>query len=103
MSFLKVLYRSFGILENLTAKCKVNISNKDYVRIVFNDNGNGILDENLTRVMNPFFTTKQSGKGTGLGLWVSYNIIKSFSGDIKVESRPGEGAAFTIYLPLVQS
>ncbi len=65
------------------------------------DNGSGISEKNLAHIFEPFFTTKKSGKGTGLGLWVSYNIIKSFSGDIKADSVEGEGTTFTISLPQV--
>lgn len=65
------------------------------------DNGSGIPAKNLAHIFEPFFTTKKSGKGTGLGLWVSYNIIKSFSGDIKAESEEGKGTTFLISLPKV--
>jgi two-component system NtrC family sensor kinase len=74
-----------------------------YVCAKIQDNGSGIAKEHQRLIFDPFFTTKKSGKGTGLGLWVSYNIIKSFSGDIKVESEVGEGTAFTIFLPRVES
>jgi signal transduction histidine kinase len=67
------------------------------------DNGVGIPPENLGKIFDPFFTTKQTGKGTGLGLAVSYNIIKDLKGDISVSSSPGEGTTFTIRLPLEDS
>jgi signal transduction histidine kinase len=54
----------------------------------------------MTKVFEPFFTTKKEGKGTGLGLWVSYGIIKSFQGNIKVTSTKGKGTQFTITLPI---
>ena len=63
------------------------------------DNGNGIAPENLPHIFEPFFSTKKPGKGTGLGLWVSFNIIKSFSGNIQATSVVGEGTVFTISLP----
>ena len=63
------------------------------------DNGPGIPKQNLARIFDPFFTTKPTGQGTGLGLSVSYGIIKSHGGDISVESAPGEGASFHITLP----
>ncbi len=63
------------------------------------DNGCGIPAEHLGHIFEPFFTTKKSGKGTGLGLWVSYNIVTGCGGDIKVQSREGEGTTFTISLP----
>ncbi len=63
------------------------------------DNGRGIPAENVDHIFEPFFTTKKEGKGTGLGLWVSYNIMKSFSGDIKVKSVLDNGTTFTLSLP----
>ncbi|MBI4429270.1 MAG: hybrid sensor histidine kinase/response regulator, partial [Ignavibacteriales bacterium] len=47
-----------------------------------------------------FYTTKEVGKGTGLGLWVSYGIVKNFQGDIQVKSEPGRGTTFTVLLPV---
>jgi PAS domain S-box-containing protein len=64
------------------------------------DNGAGIRKENLDHIFEPFFTTKQPGKGTGLGLWVCYNIIKGFSGELVVESEANQGTAFHIFLPV---
>jgi two-component system NtrC family sensor kinase len=68
--------------------------------ISFRDNGVGIDPENLARIYDPFFTTKQIGKGTGLGLAVSYGVIKDHGGEIAVESKVGEGTNFRITLPL---
>ncbi|MBO0800260.1 MAG: histidine kinase, partial [Blastocatellia bacterium] len=75
----------------------------DSVVIKFRDSGMGIDPEHLSRIYDPFFTTKQIGKGTGLGLAVSYGIIKDHGGHIDVESRPGEGALFLITLPLASA
>ena len=71
--------------------------------INFRDTGTGISAENLSKIYDPFFTTKQIGQGTGLGLAVSYGIIKDHGGHIHVESKPGEGALFQITLPLVSA
>ena len=60
----------------------------------------GIKEENLGKVFEPFFTTKKEGRGTGLGLWVSYGIVKSFQGDIKIESKVNAGTTFLIKLPI---
>jgi two-component system NtrC family sensor kinase len=64
------------------------------------DTGHGIEKKNLARIFDPFFTTKPTGEGTGLGLSVSYGIIKNHGGDILVESEVGRGSTFTIVLPL---
>jgi len=73
---------------------------KDEAIINFTDTGSGIQEENLNKIFEPFFTTKSQGKGTGLGLWVSYGIIQSFQGNIEVQSKPGQGTTFTIKLPI---
>jgi PAS domain S-box-containing protein len=78
---------------------------KDMVGIRFSDTGHGISRENLDKVFEPFFTTKKVGEGTGLGLSVSYGIIKKYGGDIQVESRTKEddgesGTVFTVLLPV---
>ena len=72
----------------------------DEVILTFEDTGPGIEQKNLSKIFEPFFTTKEQGKGTGLGLWVSYGIVKSFRGDIKVKSKPGKGTTFIINLPI---
>ena len=63
------------------------------------DNGSGIPEEDIPHIFEPFYTTKSKDKGTGLGLWVSYNIISSYSGTISVESHSGKFTTFTIVLP----
>jgi len=70
------------------------------VMVEVSDTGHGISRENLTRIFDPFFTTKPTGEGTGLGLSVSYGILKGHGGNITVRSQPGEGAAFTLSLPV---
>ncbi len=72
---------------------------KNESRIDVIDNGPGIPPENIDQIFDPFFTTKKEGIGTGLGLSVSYNIIKKNGGRMKVESTPGQGTCFTLYLP----
>jgi len=64
------------------------------------DTGYGIEKQHLPRIFDPFFTTKSTGEGTGLGLSVSYGIIKSHGGDIFVDSEPGKGSLFTVVLPV---
>ncbi|MDQ6764207.1 MAG: tetratricopeptide repeat protein [Bacteroidota bacterium] len=71
----------------------------DKVEIKVADNGNGIPQNIIDKIFQPFFTTKPTGQGTGLGLSLSYDIIKAHGGDLKVESKEGEGSQFTIQLP----
>lgn len=70
------------------------------VEIKFKDTGKGIKKENLTKVFDPFFTTKPVGQGTGLGMSISYRVIQNHHGSINVESEVGQGATFTIVLPI---
>jgi two-component system, NtrC family, sensor kinase len=69
------------------------------VRIMVIDTGSGIAPEHLDRIYDPFFTTKPRGRGTGLGLSVSYGIVKEHSGTLTAESTPGEGSRFIVSLP----
>jgi two-component system, NtrC family, sensor kinase len=82
----------------------VHLSTKkkaDKIEIAIKDNGDGIPDAVLKKIFQPFFTTKPTGIGTGLGLSLSYDIVKAHGGDIRVKSEEGEGSEFTIQLPLV--
>lgn len=72
----------------------------DYLILTFFDNGPGIDKGKIKKVFDPFFTTKAVGVGTGLGLYISYEIIKQHGGKITIQSEPGEGTAFIIKLPV---
>jgi two-component system NtrC family sensor kinase len=76
-------------------------AHKGSIEIQFRDNGVGISEENLPKIFEPFFTTKKVGQGTGLGLSVSYGIVKEHGGDITIDSKVGEGSTFTVLLPIV--
>ena len=69
------------------------------VQIKVTDNGNGIPQKVLDKIFQPFFTTKPTGQGTGLGLSLSYDIVKAHGGELKVETKEGEGSEFNIILP----
>lgn len=75
---------------------------QDEIHISFADTGEGIAEENLDKIFEPFFSTKKVGEGTGLGLSVSYGLIRNHGGEIKVTSRTGEGTVFTVVLPAGQ-
>lgn len=75
-------------------------SNDAHVFIKICDNGPGIGPDAIDKIWDPFFTTKEVGKGIGLGLALTYDIVKRHGGEIQVESRPGEGCEFTVLLPL---
>jgi signal transduction histidine kinase len=80
----------------------VSVSTKksgDKVLISVKDNGNGIPQKILDKIFQPFFTTKPTGQGTGLGLSLSYDIVKAHGGELKVETKENEGSSFIIELP----
>jgi two-component system, NtrC family, sensor kinase len=71
------------------------------IHVGVTDNGHGIPEEVQKKIFDPFYTTKQSGKGTGLGLWISYNIIEKMGGTITLVSEAGQGTTFIVKLPIV--
>jgi signal transduction histidine kinase len=91
--------------RNTEYKPLVSIQTKkadDKVEITVSDNGIGIPENIIDKIFQPFFTTKPTGEGTGLGLSLSYDIItKEHKGSIKVESKAGKGSTFIIQLPVV--
>jgi signal transduction histidine kinase/tetratricopeptide (TPR) repeat protein len=91
----KELYGTFEPTVSVTTK-----KLRDKVEISVRDNGTGIPQKALDKIYQPFFTTKPTGQGTGLGLSLSYDIIKAHGGELKVETKEGEGAEFMIFLPL---
>jgi signal transduction histidine kinase len=74
-----------------------------YIKLRVSDTGSGMTPEIKKRIFDPFFTTKEKGKGTGMGLSLAYDIIKSYGGEITVESAPGHGTLFDVYFPVVKS
>jgi two-component system NtrC family sensor kinase len=81
---------------------KVKVSTKKIgvgISIKVTDNGNGMPENLVDKIFQPFFTTKPTGQGTGLGLSLSYDIVKAHGGAIKVKTKENEGTEFTIILP----
>jgi two-component system, cell cycle sensor histidine kinase and response regulator CckA len=83
------------------AKCDGCGDGAEFVVIDFSDNGRGVSAENLPKIFEPYYTTKEMGRGTGLGLAVVYGIVKQMSGFIYCASRPGNGTTFQIRLPRI--
>jgi signal transduction histidine kinase len=87
---------SGGIVEIRTA------AHNGSVEVEIIDSGSGIAREDLNRIFDPFFTTKSSGRGTGLGLSVSYGIVKEHAGKVDVRSTPGKGTSFRLEFPVAR-
>lgn len=73
-----------------------------YAALSVSDNGHGIPSDLMDKVFEPYFTTKEKGKGTGLGPAVAYGIIREHKGSIKIDGEIGKGTTFTVYLPLMK-
>jgi len=98
-----VLNMALNAIHAITPPGTIEISTRAkerFVEIIFCDSGRGIPEQHLNKIFDPFFTTKDSSKGTGLGLAVSYGIIKKHDGDIAVMSTVGKGTTFIVRLPI---
>jgi signal transduction histidine kinase len=99
-----------GTISIETANCEVDgsaplpsgISPGKYIRIAVSDTGCGMDEETVAKAFEPFFTTKEIGKGTGLGLATVFGIVSQSGGRIFVNSRPGRGSTFSVYLPTTE-
>ena len=89
------------ISSEVVEKKSVDSGDPSMIQIVFFDNGHGISDENIGTIFDPFYTTKDPGEGTGLGLSVCFMIVEGMNGEIKATSKEGEGTKMTVCLPLV--
>jgi two-component system cell cycle sensor histidine kinase/response regulator CckA len=96
----KLIIRTANVSTDEAAQlANKGMPSADYVKIEISDTGTGIPAEILDKIFEPFFSTKEVGKGTGLGLSTVYGIVKQTGGFVYVDSKPGEGTTFRIYLP----
>ncbi|MBS3756725.1 MAG: PAS domain S-box protein, partial [Desulfobacterales bacterium] len=98
---LEVTVETVNFDENIKKKYP-EMAPGNYVRISVSDTGCGISEQYLDKIFEPYFTTNETGTGTGLGLSVVHGIVKSHSGHISVYSEPGKGTTFHVYLPLAE-
>jgi len=98
--WINLLMNAIEAIDSTNGEIKIaTLFDEDKYYVEIKDNGAGISEENLGRIFEPFFSTKRSGRGTGLGLSMAKRIIQAHDGQILVESAPGQGSRFTIILP----
>ena len=88
-------------LDDLSASRHLDLDAGSYLRLTVSDTGHGMTSEIMERIFDPYFTTKDTGEGTGLGLSVAQGIVKAHGGTITAYSEPGKGTTFHVYLPLI--
>jgi signal transduction histidine kinase len=86
----------------LTVRTGRSLARADEVVVEIEDNGIGIPRSEQSKIFEPFYTTKQPGRGTGLGLSICYGIVEDHRGRIEVDSTPGRGSTFRVYLPVAE-
>ena len=90
------------VMDKGVTREKLNLNPGNYIEIKVSDTGVGIAPEIIDAIFDPYFTTKGPGEGTGMGLAMVHGIIKSYGGKISVDSKPGQGTLFRVYLPVTR-
>lgn len=98
-AFMNILINAMQAISDQGRIVITTFDQESAFKVVIEDTGCGIDPKNLSKVFDPFFTTKESGVGTGLGLFITYNIIKEHNGTIELESEKGKGTKVTVVLP----
>ena len=96
---ITVSMMKLGVENSIPAYCN-DLAPGEYVRLTVKDTGSGIAADHLDRIFDPYFTTKELGKGTGMGLAISHSIVKSHKGSIIVQSDPARGTTFHVFFPV---
>ena len=99
--FLNLVTNAVQAMDNGQGTLKLSTrAEGEEVAVTVADNGKGMSQDVMKKIFDPFFTTKEVGKGTGLGLSISFKIVEQHGGRISVDSKPGAGTTFTVWLPL---
>jgi signal transduction histidine kinase len=99
-----VIFNAVQASTDKKGAVSVDCTRRDfYVDIRIEDTGSGINPDQMSKIFDPYFTTKQSKSGTGLGLYITKKVVEDHNGSIKVDSTPGTGTVFTIRLPLLNN
>jgi two-component system, NtrC family, sensor kinase len=102
-AFINLIINAVQAIDNNAGSIFISgIIENDEALITVQDTGMGMDTETLERIFDPFFSTKEVGQGTGLGLYIVYGIIEKHKGRIRTESTPGNGTTFFIHLPLAK-
>lgn len=100
--FINLVMNAFQAMEGGgSLLLRTSSSEERFASVQIADTGSGIPQKTLSRIFEPFYTTKKTAKGTGLGLFITKKIVESFSGTISVESSEGEGTCFTVTFPVI--
>ncbi|MFT4772635.1 MAG: signal transduction histidine kinase, partial [Cryomorphaceae bacterium] len=99
LNLINNAFQAVNGVSNPIVTVKTELSTSDQVLVTIKDNGPGIPDDIKDKIFQPFFTTKPTGEGTGLGLSLSYDIVKAHGGELILKPNEGEGTAFIIHLP----
>ncbi|MDH5570430.1 MAG: response regulator, partial [Gammaproteobacteria bacterium] len=95
---IKVTIRKISLHNETCSSCNKNIAG-EFLSLSVTDNGSGIINDNISKLFKPFFTTKEIGKGSGMGLSIVHSIAHSYNGHVSVKSNPDSGSEFTVLLP----
>jgi two-component system NtrC family sensor kinase len=103
--FMAIMLNALDAMErggSLTVRCRAGSVHPDEVEVDIEDTGTGIARGDLPKIFEPFYTTKPQGRGTGLGLSICYGIVAEHGGRIEVDSQPGRGSLFRVFLPVAE-